>query len=221
MLKVEKISRFYSQRQAALHDISFQVNKGEMVFIAGASGAGKTTLLRLLYLDDKPTSGNIILDKYDYKNLAGSQIPKLRRRIGVVFQDFRLIPDRTVAENVALPLEVVGKSSKEIKRKTDESLKLVGLWPKKNSFPGQLSGGEIQRTAVARAIINDPLVLFADEPTGNLDEHNARALFDLFKSLNVLGATIVVSTHRLDLAMEYGRRILRLESGVLIDKGTI
>ena len=217
MLKVDKVSRYYSERQAALLDISFEVKKGEMVFITGASGAGKTTLLRLLYLDDLATRGNIILDKFDFKKLKNSQLPLLRRRIGMVFQDFRLIPERTVAENVALPLEVIGKPSKKIRQKTDEALKLVGLLPKKSSYPRQLSGGEIQRTAVARAIINDPLILLADEPTGNLDEPNAHALFELFKSLNVLGGTILISTHRLDLAREFAGRILRLESGRLVE----
>jgi cell division transport system ATP-binding protein len=215
MLVLKNVSRYFGQRQAALLDISFKIDKGEFVFLTGASGAGKSTLLRLLYLEDKPSSGAITLGPFDLSTLSKKRIPILRRHVGVVFQDFRLIPERTAAENVALALEVVGRGGKEIHRKTDEALKMVGIWQKRNNYPHQLSGGEAQRVAVARAMVNEPLMLLADEPTGNLDEQNSRDLLELLRELNLSGATIIVATHQVALAREFGKRILHLESGTL------
>lgn len=219
MLSVKDVSKYYGKRQAALSDISFELAKGEMVFLTGASGAGKSTLLRLLFHEEKPTSGAIVLGPFDMSDLPKSKIPLLRRHVGVVFQDFRLIPERTAAENVALALEVVGKPSAEIKKRADEMLKLTGIWQKRNNYPYQLSGGEAQRVALARAVINEPLLILADEPTGNLDEKNARALFDLFREINLRGATIIVATHQVSIAEEYGKRILRLIEGTLSGDG--
>jgi cell division transport system ATP-binding protein len=216
MLTVEHVSKNYGQRQAALADVSFRVNKGEMIFLTGSSGAGKSTLLRLIYLEEKPTSGNITLGHFHINRLSKKQIPFLRRHIGIVFQDFRLIPERTAAENVALALEVVGKKGREIRRKTDEALKLVGIWSKRNNYPRQLSGGEAQRTALARAMVNEPLALLADEPTGNLDEQNSHDLLALLKEINLRGSTIIVATHQMGLAREFGGRILHLVSGSLM-----
>ncbi len=215
MLIVERVSKYYGQRRAALSDITFQVDKGEMIFLTGASGAGKSTLLRLLYLEEKPSTGRIALGHFDLDRIKKRQIPILRRRVGVIFQDFRLIPERTAAENVALALEVAGKKRREIARKTDAILDLVGLWSKRNSYPHQLSGGEAQRVSVARAMVNEPLVLLADEPTGNLDEHNSRELLKLLAEINLRGATIIVATHEVRLARDFRKRTLHLVSGVL------
>jgi cell division transport system ATP-binding protein len=220
MLQVDGVSKYYGQRQAALADITFRVDKGEMVFLTGASGAGKSTLLRLFYLEEKPSTGQIILGHFDLSHIRKRQIPILRRHVGVIFQDFRLIPERTAAENVALALEVVGKSRREIRRKTDEALNLVGIWQKRNSYPNQLSGGEAQRVSVARAMVNEPLVLLADEPTGNLDENNSRELLELLSELNVRGATIVVATHQVQLTQKYKKRTLHLISGRLEKRAT-
>jgi cell division transport system ATP-binding protein len=215
MLIVERVSKYYGQRRAALSDITFEVDKGEMIFLTGASGAGKSTLLRLLYLEEKPSTGRIVLGHFDLDRIKKRQIPILRRRVGVIFQDFRLIPERTAAENVALALEVAGKKRREITRKTDAILDLVGLWSKRNSYPHQLSGGEAQRVSVARAMVNEPLVLLADEPTGNLDEHNSRELLKLLAEINLRGATIIVATHEVRLARDFCKRILHLTSGTL------
>jgi cell division transport system ATP-binding protein len=215
MLTIDSVSKFYGQRQAALSNISLEVEKGDLAFLTGASGAGKSTLLRLLYAEEKPSSGNIRLGPFDFSRLTKKQIPAVRRHVGVVFQDFRLIPDRTAAGNIALALEVVGMGRKEISKKTDDALKLVGVWHKRNNYPGQLSGGEAQRVALARAVVNEPLVLLADEPTGNLDEQNSRDLFELFKQINIRGATIIVATHQTELARELGGKIFHLVSGTL------
>jgi cell division transport system ATP-binding protein len=209
------VSKFYGQRQAALSDISFRIDKGEMVFLTGASGAGKSTLLRLLYLEEKPSAGRILLDRFDLSRISKRKIPFLRRHVGVIFQDFRLIPERTAAENVALTLEVLGKSRREIRRKTDEALNLVGLLGKRNNYPYQLSGGEAQRVSVARAVVNEPLVLLADEPTGNLDEQNSRELLELLSEINMRGATTIVATHQVQLTTKFTKRTLHLVSGTL------
>ncbi|HBC47957.1 MAG TPA: cell division ATP-binding protein FtsE [candidate division Zixibacteria bacterium] len=215
MLNVEGVSKYYGQRQAALSNISFRIDKGEMVFLTGASGAGKSTLLRLLYLEEKPSAGRILLDRFDLSRISKRKIPFLRRHVGVIFQDFRLIPERTAAENVALTLEVLGKSGREIRRKTDEALNLVGLLGKRNNYPYQLSGGEAQRVSVARAVVNEPLVLLADEPTGNLDEQNSRELLELLSEINMRGATTIIATHQVQLTAKYAKRTLNLVSGIL------
>jgi cell division transport system ATP-binding protein len=213
MLSVEGVSKYYGQRQAALSDITFRVDKGEMIFLTGASGAGKSTLLRMLYLEEKPSSGKITLGQFDLSRIKKRQIPILRRHVGVIFQDFRLIPERTALENVALALEVIGKSRREIIARSDDALKMVGVWQKRNNYPGQLSGGEAQRVAIARAMVNEPLVLLADEPTGNLDERNSREILELLSELNIRGATIIVATHQVGLTKKYSKRTLNLVSG--------
>ena len=215
MLKIDSVSKKYSASLIALSNISFSVNKGEMVFLTGASGAGKSTLMRLLYLEEKPSQGEIRLGKFELASLPKRKIPSLRRHLGVIFQDFKLIPDRTAAENIALSLEVVGKSKSVIRRRVDEMLKLVGLWQRRNNYPRQLSGGEAQRVAMARAMVNEPLIILADEPTGNLDTENARGIFKLFDEMNVRGATILIATHQIQLAKELNKRILHLENGAL------
>ncbi len=215
MLSVKNLSKYYGPRQAVLSNITFKLNKGNLAFLAGPSGAGKSTLLRLLFLEEKPTSGEIKLGPFDLNSLPKSRIPYLRRHVGVVFQDFRLIPDRTAAENVALAMEVVGKTGSEIRKKTDDILKVVGIWQKRNQYPHQLSGGEAQRVALARAVVNEPLVILADEPTGNLDDKNSIELFELFREINIRGSTILIATHQVSLAKEYGRIIFFLDDGVI------
>lgn len=218
MLSVENLYKRYSSSEPVLDGITFEIEKGEMVFLTGSSGAGKSTLIRLLYLEEKPTSGKIRLGPFDLNNLPKKEIPFLRRHVGVVFQDFRLIPDRTAAENVALALEVVGKPAREIRIKTEDILRLVGIWNKKDLFPRQLSGGEAQRVALARAVVTEPLVILADEPTGNLDERNAIDLFDLFRKINIRGSSILIATHETEMAAKYGRRIFHLEKGGLLER---
>lgn len=215
MLSVKNVTKYYGPRQAVLSDITFELKKGDMAFLTGPSGAGKSTLLRLLFLEEKPTKGKIKLGPFDLNSLPKKRIPYLRRHVGVVFQDFRLIPDRTAAENVALVMEVVGRTGGEIRKKTDDILKLVGIWQKRNQYPHQLSGGEAQRAALARAVVNEPLVILADEPTGNLDDRNSVELFELFRKINIRGSTILIATHQVSLAREYGRNILYLEKGAL------
>jgi cell division transport system ATP-binding protein len=219
MLNVDDVSKLYGRNQAALSHVSFAVTKGEMIFLTGASGAGKSTLLRLIYREEKPNSGNITLGPFNLSHIAKRNIPILRRHVGVVFQDFRLIPERTAFENVALTLEVVGKSGNEIRKKADDILNQMGIWNKRNNYPHQLSGGEAQRVALARAVINEPLMLLADEPTGNLDEENSRSLLELLLNFNLCGSTIMVATHQVALAAEFGKRILHLDSGVLKGDG--
>lgn len=218
VLTVENVTKTYGRHQTVLSDVSFQLNKGEMAFLTGPSGAGKSTLIRLLFLEEQPTSGKIRLGPFDLDRLSRDRIPYLRRHVGVVFQDFRLIPDRTAAENVALSMEVVGKPGREIRKMTDEIMRLVGIWQKRGLYPHQLSGGEAQRAALARAVVNEPLVILADEPTGNLDEENATALFELFRKINVRGSTILIATHQLSPAKRYGSRIFHLENGTLQER---
>lgn len=215
MLEVKGVTKKYGEGLTALSDISFELEKGEMAFLTGVSGAGKSTLLRLIFREELPSSGMINLGPYNLAELPKSKLPELRRHVGFVFQDFRLISERTAFENVALALEVTGTPRREILKRVNEVMRLVGIWHRRNSYPGQLSGGEAQRVAMARAMANEPLILLADEPTGNLDMKNARDLFELFCNLNLRGATVIVATHQVSLASEFGKRILHLEDGVL------
>jgi cell division transport system ATP-binding protein len=205
----------YASDTAALNGINLRIPKGEFVFLTGVSGAGKTTLLKLLYADLSPTQGQVLIDGQNLGRLSRRQIPYLRRYIGVVFQDFKLLPNRTVLENVAITLEVLGWGRKDIGKKVFHILKQVGLEHKMNSTPQRLSGGEQQRVALARALVNDPKILLADEPTGNLDEENKEQIINIFKEANIRGTTVVVATH--DRRMSYcGHRRM-----VVLDKGTI
>jgi cell division transport system ATP-binding protein len=215
MLEVKGVTKSYGERLTALSNVSFELEKGEMAFLTGVSGAGKSTLLRLIFREELPTFGKINLGPYNLADLPKNKMPELRRHLGFVFQDFRLISERTAFENVALALEVTGTSYRGILKRVNEVMRLVGIWQRRNSYPGQLSGGEAQRVAMARAIANEPLLLLADEPTGNLDMKNARDLFELFCNINLQGATVIVATHQVSLASEFGKRILHLENGVL------
>lgn len=189
------VSKSYTNGAPALVDINLALNKGDFLFITGPSGAGKSTLLKMLYGQEKPTAGNIYINGQDIAHLRGNRLAMLRRRIGVVFQDYKLIPTRTVAENVAFVLHAQGYSRKEINRRLPVTLKMVGLQNKADRFPSQLSGGEQQRASIARAVVGTPPILLADEPTGNLDGDNARQVINILRKLNSIGITVVVTTH--------------------------
>ncbi len=195
IIALNRVTKTYNNGAPALIDISLALNKGDFLFITGPSGAGKSTLLKMLYGQEKPTTGSLHINGQDIAPLKGNRLAMLRRRIGVVFQDYKLIPTRTVAENVAFVLHAQGYSRKEINRRLPVTLKMVGLQDKGDRFPSQLSGGEQQRASIARAIVGTPPLLLADEPTGNLDSDNARQVINILRRLNSMGITVVVTTH--------------------------
>ena len=194
-IALSRVSKSYADGAPALLDINLSLNKGDFLFITGPSGAGKSTLLKLLYGQEKPTAGSIHINGQDIAHLRGDKMAMLRRRIGVIFQDYKLIPTRTVAENVAFVLHAQGYSRKEINRRLPVTLKMVGLQNKADRFPSQLSGGEQQRASIARAVVGTPPLLLADEPTGNLDGDNARQVINILRKLNSIGITVVVTPH--------------------------
>lgn len=197
----------------ALDNISLEIKQGEFVFIVGPSGAGKSTLLKLLTRELLPTNGKIIVDKIDITKIKIAEIPNLRRKIGTVFQDFKLLDDRTVFENVALTLEVQNKSDEDIQKGVEHTLKLVEIWDKRNLFPRQLSGGEAQRTAIARAIVGKPDIVLADEPTGDLDPKTAWGVIQLLNEINSWGTTILMATHNQEIVNTLKRRVLIIKKG--------
>jgi len=197
----------------ALDNISLEIKQGEFVFIVGPSGAGKSTLLRLLTREALPTSGRIMVGEKDVTKLKADDVPSLRRKVGMVFQDFKLLDDRTVFENVALALEVLGKSDGEIAKGVEHTLKLVEIWDKRNLFPRQLSGGEAQRTAIARAVVAKPDILLADEPTGDLDSKTAWGVIQLLNEINSWGTTILMATHNQEIVNKLKMRVVILKSG--------
>ena len=199
-----------------LEDINLQVGNGEFVFLVGPSGAGKSTLLRLIYMEDMPSSGQIVVGPYLSTRMKRSMIPALRRKIGIVFQDFRLIEERTVFENVALALKVSGVGMGGIKRSVTDILSRVGLYHKRHEFPHSLSGGEQQRVAIARAVANRPAVLLADEPTGNLDPVVTRSILELLFKINAGGTAVLMATHDMELVRSFGQRIIYLENGTIV-----
>ena len=219
MIQMYHVYLSYGPDSPALCDISLRVDKAEFMFLSGPSGAGKSSLLRLLFLAERCNSGQILLMGENVAKLGARKIPLLRRRVGVVFQDFKLLPERTVSENVAIRLEVEGKPSREIQRKTTEALRLVGLEHKASSCPSKLSGGEQQRVAIARAIANDPAILLADEPTGNLDPDLSRQMYQLFNEINSRGTTVLVASHDLGWAGQNLKRVIRLEQGRIVSGG--
>ncbi|UCG78419.1 MAG: cell division ATP-binding protein FtsE [Nitrospirota bacterium] len=215
MITFSNISKIY-ENHAAVKDINLQINKGELVFVTGASGAGKTTLLKLVYVAEKPDTGSIVIAGYNTSTLKEKSIPFLRRNIGVVFQDFKLLSNKTVYDNIALALRIRGVQEGEIKNRVSNALKLVNLRHRSESYPLTLSGGEQQRVTIARAIVDEPTVLLADEPTGNLDSGNARSIMDIFREINAKGTTIMIATHNHDLFRNTGLRVVQLEEGRLI-----
>ncbi len=213
MIRLERVSKEYKKGYPALDNISLHVNKGEFVFVVGKSGSGKTTLMRLLLKELEPTSGRIIVNGYDYGKMKRRKIPYLRRQIGFVFQDFRLLKDRNIYENVAFAQEVVEAPNRHIKRQVMKVLDLVGLADRMRDYPSELSGGEQQRVAIARVMVNHPLLLLADEPTGNLDPATAGEIMELLVQMHKRGTTVMTVTHNKDLVNSIGKRVVSLENG--------
>lgn len=219
MIEIRNINKTYETGNKALRDINIEIEDGEFVFIMGRSGSGKSTLIRLLLKEAEPTSGQIVVNDMNLGKMPRRFVPKYRRKLGVVFQDFRLLRDRSVFENVAFAQRVVGVSTRRIRETVPEMLKLVGLSAKYKSLPQQLSGGEQQRVAIARALINRPEVLLADEPTGNLDHENAVEIMKLLERINQLGTTVIVVTHSQELVDQMGKRVITLDRGHLVSDG--
>jgi cell division transport system ATP-binding protein len=216
VIRLENVSKVYpTSTRPALDDVSVEVDRGEFVFLIGPSGSGKSTLLRLLLREDVPTGGNVWVANWNVGRLARRRVPRLRQRMGCVFQDFRLLPNKTVAENVAFALEVIGKPRHTIRTVVPEVLDLVNLAGKADRMPSELSGGEAQRVAVARAFVNRPLVLLADEPTGNLDPETSTGIMTLLERINRTGTTVVMATHDRQIVDTMRRRVVELSSGKL------
>ncbi|MGB9716112.1 MAG: cell division ATP-binding protein FtsE [Thermodesulfovibrionales bacterium] len=215
MIYLSNVSKHYDN-QTALRDITFSVEKGEMLFITGPSGSGKTTLLKLIYLAERPDEGTITVGNWDLNTMKESDIPSLRRNIGFIFQDFRLLNNKNVYENVALSLRIRGVDEKELKGRVFDALKEVNLRHKSDSYPLALSGGEQQRVVIARAIVSEPTIILADEPTGNVDPDTATGIIRMFKDINAKGTTIIIATHNRDLFRGTGRRVLKLDMGNLV-----
>lgn len=216
MIQLEHVSKAYTEGIPALNDVSLHINEGEFVFIVGNSGSGKSTLIKLLLKELEPTSGKLIINNTDVRRLKRGRIPYYRRQIGVVFQDFRLLKDRNVYDNVAFALRVVSASTRSIRQKVPVMLAMVGLAAKYRSFPKQLSGGEQQRVAIARALVNNPKILLADEPTGNLDSSNAWEIMKLLEEINAHGTTVVVVTHNMEIVRTMGKRVITIQKGVVV-----
>ncbi|MGI6484315.1 MAG: cell division ATP-binding protein FtsE [Candidatus Dojkabacteria bacterium] len=216
MLIFDKVTKKYNENIVALEDVSFSIDKGEFSFLVGPSGAGKTTLMRLLIREELPTSGNIIFDEIEVPKLPTKLLPKYRQRLGMVFQDLRLLESKTLEENIQFALEILGKTEKEIKETTEYLLELVKLQDRKDLFPVQLSGGEQQRGAIARALANNPDLLVADEPTGNLDPETSFQVLDILNSINRGGTTVLVISHDRELVNKMKKRVIRMEKGKVI-----
>lgn len=213
MIFFDNVSKVYNSHSVALQDVTMRIKPKEFVSIVGASGAGKTTLLRLLLREEEPTSGRIFLDGLDITDVPRRDLHRIRRRIGTVFQDYKLLPMKTAYENVAFAMEVAGRTPEEIKEDVPQAIQLVGLTGKENNFPHQLSGGEKQRIAIARALINRPDVLLADEPSGNLDPGNTAEIVKLLLKVNGLGTTVILATHDREVINNLGRRVIAFENG--------
>lgn len=219
MITFSHIYKTYPGSHHALKDINLHINKGEFVFLTGPSGAGKTTLFRLLAAYDRPSSGHVQVAGYELTKIKAKEIPFFRRRIGVVYQDFRLLKDRTVYENIALPLEIRGEKASYIDQRVREMIDHVGLTYKRNAYPEQLSGGEQQRVAIARALVHQPGVLIADEPTGNLDPDLSEDIMDLLDKVNAQGTTVFVATHDLAMVSRRSKRVVEICDGLILKDG--
>ena len=220
IIQLIHVSKWHDRR-AALSDVTVEIEKGEFVLLMGSSGAGKSTLLRMLIGEEQPDEGQIFVHGRNVTKLRPSEVPYLRRKVGAVFQDFRLLPKKSVFDNVALPLIVQGASEKDIRRKVTEALRAVDVEHKKDQSPYSLSTGEQQRVCIARAIVNGPVVLLADEPTGNLDPERTREIIELFKLINARGTTVIVATHDAHVMSQVNRRVISLVQGVLLSERRI
>ncbi len=216
MIRLTNVSKTYPNGVLALKDVSFHIPKGQFVFLTGHSGAGKSTVLRLIIAEEKPSHGDVRVSGFPIAKLSKHEVPKLRRKLGVVFQDFRLLEYRTVEENVAFALEVTGTRREQIPSRVIRVLTQVGLASKARVYPKELSGGEQQRVALARALVNDPPILIADEPTGNLDERATRSIFQLLREINAGGTVVVMATHNLALVRDTSYRVLELKGGAVV-----
>ena len=216
MIEISKLTKTYEKSSRALKDVSLTIDDGEFVFITGRSGSGKSTLLRILLKEVEPTSGRVVVNDMDLGRMPRRYVPKYRRQLGVVFQDFRLLKDRNVYENVAFAQRVIGVSGRKIRESVPEMLRMVGLSSNYKSFPHQLSGGEQQRVAIARALINRPDILLADEPTGNLDPHNAMEIMGLLEEINRQGTTVVVVTHSSEIVNMMRKRVITIQRGIVV-----
>ena len=216
MITLENVSKSYAKGQPALNDVSLHIDKGEFVFIVGNSGSGKSTLIKLLLKELEPTSGTIIVNDQDLGKMKRRKVPKYRRGVGVVFQDFRLLKDRNVYENVAFAQRVIERPNRVIKKRVPEILTLVRLAEKYKSFPRELSGGEQQRVALARALVNRPNILLADEPTGNLDPKNSLEIMKLLEEINERGTTVLVVTHNREIVNSFRKRVITMRKGVIV-----
>ncbi|MCR5559955.1 cell division ATP-binding protein FtsE [Schwartzia sp. (in: firmicutes)] len=216
MIQMKDISKTYENGTIALERVNVEIGKGEFVFIVGASGAGKSTFIRLLFREVLPSSGELIVNGHDVVNMDNSEVPYLRRGLGVVFQDYRLLPDKTVAENVAFAMQVIEAPRRRMQHSVNAVLDIVGLRDKYKNFPSQLSGGEQQRVAIARAIVNNPALVIADEPTGNLDPETSWEIMDIFKRINASGTTIVMATHDKHIVDTMRKRVIAIEGGKIV-----
>ncbi|SHI91826.1 cell division ATP-binding protein FtsE [Pseudobutyrivibrio xylanivorans] len=216
MIRLDHVSKSYEAGKPALEDVTIHIDPGEFVFVVGDSGSGKSTLIRLLLKELEPTKGKIYINGQDLKKVTHKKVPMYRRNVGVVFQNFRLLPDRNVYENVAFAMKVVERSNREIKKKVPTMLSLVGLAAKYKSKPSQLSGGEQQRVAIARALVNEPKIILADEPTGNLDSDNTWEIMRLLDEINQRGTTVVVVTHNMEIVRAMNKRVITIKKGVVV-----
>ena len=216
MITFENVTKVYQKDWVALQDVSFFIEKGEFVFINGPTGAGKSTLLKMIYKDEEPTKGTIKVMEQNLRFLKKKHIPKLRRKIGVIFQDFKLLQDRTLEENVAFALEVTDTSPRDIRKKLMDILTYLRLSHKKFSFPYQLSGGEQQKVAIARALVRDPYILLADEPTGNLDDKSSQEIIDVLLDINYKGTTVLMATHNLELVKKVNKKVFIIENNRIV-----
>jgi cell division transport system ATP-binding protein len=219
LIQLFHVTRKYGQGEPALSDVTVAIEKGEFVFLTGPSGAGKTTLLRLVFRDEVPSSGQVIVNSRNVATMPAHHVSLLRRQIGVVFQDFKLLPRKSVFENVAYATQVVGRSAREQRRLTYQVIEMLALNHRLHSYPAEISGGEQQRVAIARALVNRPLILLADEPTGNLDPELSSEVMNLFRDINAHGTTVLIATHDRELIRRIGRRVIALERGRLKSNG--
>ena len=216
MIEFKNVSKKYGTGTVAVDNANFTIEKGEFAFLIGNSGSGKSTIIKMMLKEEEPSAGNIFINGRDITKIKPSKVPYLRRSMGIVFQDFRLLPDKTVYENVAFAMYVVRASQKHIRRQVPMVLSLVGLSQKAKMYPNELSGGEQQRVALARAIVNNPSMLIADEPTGNLDPNTAWDIMELLNDINLRGTTVVVATHAKDIVDKMNRRVIRIEHGNIV-----